>query len=69
MTNAAMAGGSNKMMMYLFPVMIFWLGKSMPAGLCMYWFIRSLFTVVQTVFLNNARKKALLRAKIEKELG
>lgn len=67
--NAAMAGGSNKMMMYLFPVMIFWLGKSMPAGLCMYWFIRSLFTVVQTVFLNNARKKALLRAKIEKELG
>ncbi len=59
--------GSMKMMQYFFPVMILWLGRSMPAGLTMYWFVRSAFTIVQTVFLNKARAKEQLRLEVEKE--
>ncbi len=59
--------GSMKMMQYFFPVMILWLGRSMPAGLTMYWFIRSAFTIVQTIFLNKSREKEMLRREVEKE--
>ena len=59
--------GSMKLMGYFFPVMILWLGRSMPAGLTMYWFVRSVFTIVQTVFLNKSREKELLRREVEKE--
>ncbi len=59
--------GAMKMMNYFFPVMILWLGRSMPAGLTMYWCVRSVFTIVQTIFLNKAREKELLRHEVEKE--
>jgi len=59
--------GSMKLMSYFFPVMILWLGRSMPAGLTMYWFVRSVFTIGQTIFLNKAREKELLRLEVEKE--
>ena len=58
---------SMKMMQYFFPVMILWLGRSMPAGLTMYWFVRTLFTIGQTFFLNKSREKELLRREVEKE--
>ena len=38
-----------KMMQYFFPIMIVWMGRSMPAGLTIYWFVGTLFMIVQTV--------------------
>lgn len=46
-----------KMMQYFFPVMIVWWGHSFPAGLTLYWFISTLFQLVQQFFTN--REKAV----------
>lgn len=51
-----------KMMKYVFPIMIVWMGRSFPAGLTMYWFMG---TVVQ-IFLNLRLKK--IRENMKKEL-
>ncbi len=53
-------GGANammKMMKYFFPVMIVWMGRSFPAGLTLYWFIGTLFMIVQTVGMKKWKKK------------
>ncbi|WP_026476760.1 YidC/Oxa1 family membrane protein insertase [Alkaliphilus transvaalensis] len=47
---------TQKMMMYFFPVMIFWWGRSFPAGLTLYWVVSNSFQVVQQLVL--ARPKA-----------
>jgi YidC/Oxa1 family membrane protein insertase len=53
-------GGANsmmKMMKYFFPVMIVWMGRTFPAGLTLYWFIGTLFQIVQTLGMNKWKKK------------
>lgn len=57
----------NKMMLYFFPVMLVWLGRSMPAGLCLYWVIRSLISIVQAAVLSKKRRHEALRAEVERE--
>ena len=47
-----------KVMRVFMPIFIFVIGRQMPAGLCVYWFIGNLFTVGQTWMLKNLRKKA-----------
>jgi YidC/Oxa1 family membrane protein insertase len=46
--NMGSANAMMKMMKYFFPVMIVWMGRSFPAGLSLYWFIGTLFMIVQT---------------------
>jgi len=67
MGGAGMGGGSDmsaqmapmmKVMRVFMPIFIFVIGRQMPAGLCVYWFIGNLFTVVQTWMLKRMRKKA-----------
>ena len=58
MTSGAMGSNqSMKMMKYMFPVMIVWMARSMPAGLSLYWFIGTVFQIGQQYFTNNAGKK------------
>ena len=45
--NAA-AMGSMKAMQYFMPIMIVWMGRTLPAGLCLYWVISYVFQIVQT---------------------
>jgi YidC/Oxa1 family membrane protein insertase len=50
-------------MLYLFPLMTILIGFSFPSGLVLYWFVFSLFTMIQQYFLNkgffiNGGKKA-----------
>ena len=45
--NAA-AMGSMKAMQYFMPIMIVWMGRTLPAGLCLYWVISYIFQIVQT---------------------
>lgn len=42
-----------KQMLYLFPLMTIVIGYSFPSGLVLYWFIFSLFTLVQQLILNR----------------
>ncbi len=52
-----------KAMQYVFPIMIFAMGRSFPAGLTLYWIIGNLFTIVQTMLLSRSRKNKKLKAE------
>jgi YidC/Oxa1 family membrane protein insertase len=44
---------SQKMMMYIFPVMILVISRSMPAGLVLYWFTNSLFSIGHNIIIKK----------------
>lgn len=49
----AQAMGSMNLMLYGMPIFSIWIAYSFPAGVGFYWAISSLFSLVQSVFLNN----------------
>ena len=51
------ANATMKAMQYFMPVMIVWIGRTLPAGLCMYWIMSYIFQIVQTKII-RMRKKA-----------
>lgn len=51
------ANATMKAMQYFMPVMIVWMGRTLPAGLCMYWIMSYIFQIVQTKVI-QMRKKA-----------
>jgi YidC/Oxa1 family membrane protein insertase len=53
--------GMQKMMLYFFPIMIMWWGRSFPAGLTLYWVVSNLFQTGQQLAIN--RPSALLPNK------
>lgn len=59
--------GANTMksMQYIFPVMIFLLGRSFPAGLALYWAVGNVFMIFQTLYFNKKRKQEKLRKEAE----
>ncbi len=60
MSNPAAAeqtGASNFMLYALSPLMSLWIGYAMPAGLCVYWIINSLLSMVQEVISGKLLKK------------
>lgn len=54
--NAA-ANGTMKAMQYFMPIMIVWMGRTLPAGLCLYWLMSYIFQIVQTKITQMIRKK------------
>ena len=46
-----------KMMKYVFPIMIVWMGRSFPAGLTIYWFFGQLIQILFNLHLNKVRKQ------------
>ncbi|ARE88104.1 YidC/Oxa1 family membrane protein insertase [Clostridium formicaceticum] len=44
---------TQSMMKYFMPVMIFWWGRSFPAGLTLYWGISNLFQMGQQLMINK----------------
>ena len=54
-------GGMNdimqKMMKYIFPIMIMWLAKSYPAGLALYWFMSQFLQIFFNISFILLRKK------------
>jgi YidC/Oxa1 family membrane protein insertase len=54
-----------KSMQYFFPVMIFLLGRSFPAGLALYWAVGNVFMIFQTLYFNKKRKQEKLRKTAE----
>jgi YidC/Oxa1 family membrane protein insertase len=50
------ANASMKVMQYFMPVMIVWMGRTLPAGLCMYWIMSYIFQIVQTKVIHMRKK-------------
>lgn len=61
-----MGGGMMKMMKYLFPIMIVWMGRSFPAGLAVYWALGQIMQIFFNMHLNSVRKKLKEEAKKKK---
>ncbi len=52
---------TQKMMMYIMPIFLFFIFKSMPAGLVLYWFTYNLLSIGQQYIIN--RKFATNKSK------
>ena len=46
-----------KVLMYIFPVMIFFMSKNFPSALPLYWIYSNMFTIVQNYFVYGMYKK------------
>lgn len=44
-------------MKYVFPIMIFWMGRSFPAGLALYWFVGTGVQILFNFYLNRLRAR------------
>lgn len=62
------AGSSMKAMKYFFPVMIFLMGRTFPAGLALYWTVGNVVTWVQNKILGKKKKKEKLKAEVKEEV-
>lgn len=54
--------GMMKMMKYVFPVMIVFMGRSFPAGLTIYWFLNTVIQIFFNLHFNRMKKKMLGQA-------
>lgn len=61
-----MASMMNKQMLYMMPVMTVLIGYKLPAGLTLYWFLSTLLTLLQQLFL--FRKKDENKNEIDKDV-
>lgn len=64
---AAQMGGMMKMMKYVFPIMIVWMGRSFPAGLAIYWALGQVMQIFFNLHLNSIRKKMKEDSKKKKK--
>jgi len=67
-TSASDTTGMMKGMKYFFPIMIFALGNSFPAGLALYWAVGNGLAILQSAYFNNKHKKEKLRKEAEEEV-
>ncbi len=51
------ANQSNKMMMWMMPLMSLWIGFTVPAALSIYWFIQGILGLVMDIFLTKHYRK------------
>lgn len=57
LTSGKSADQTQKIMTYFMPIMIFWWGKTFPAGLTLYWFVSNVFQTVQQLILRSPQKE------------
>ena len=62
------AADTTKVMKYFFPVMIFLMGRSFPAGLALYWTVGNVVTWVQNKILNKKNKKEKIKQEVKQEV-
>lgn len=60
--------GMTKSMKYFYPVLIFLIGRSFPAGLALYWAFGNVFTIVQNFIFNRKNRKERFRKEAEEEV-
>ena len=64
---AAQMNGMMKMMKYIFPIMIVWMGRSFPSGLAVYWALGQVMQIFFNLHLKSVRKKMKEEAKKKKK--
>lgn len=64
---AAQMNGMMKMMKYIFPIMIVWMGRSFPSGLAVYWALGQVMQIFFNLHLKTVRKKLKEEAKQKKK--
>ena len=64
---AAQQSSQMKSMMIMMPLMSLWIGYAMPAGLCVYWIINSLTSMVQEFISGKMLKKDYEKAAAARE--
>jgi YidC/Oxa1 family membrane protein insertase len=52
-----------KMMLYIYPVMVLFIGFNLPAALSLYWVYGTIFTIAQTYFTRSVPAKEEAKAK------
>ena len=57
MSQPGMGDIMQKMMKYVFPIMIMWLAKSYPAGLALYWFVSQFLQIFYNIRFDMLKKK------------
>lgn len=62
------AAGAMKAMKYFFPVMIFLMGRTFPAGLALYWTVGNVVTWLQGKILNKNTAKEKLKQEVKEEV-
>ena len=62
------SAGMMNSMKYFFPVMIFLMGRSFPAGLSLYWFVGTLVTIAQNFMLRGYKDKLKEQAEEKRAL-
>jgi YidC/Oxa1 family membrane protein insertase len=62
-----MANGQMKMMLYVLPIVFFFVLYNVPSGLLVYWIMSNILTMVQQLIINSflAKKKADMKSKEE----
>lgn len=63
---AAQMNGMTKMMKYIFPIMIVWMGRSFPAGLAVYWALGQIMQIFFNIHLKSVRNKMKEESKKKK---
>ena len=63
------AGMGMNNMKYFYPILIFLIGRSFPAGLALYWGVGNLLTMAQTYYFNIRKKKKDKEKEIEEEVN
>lgn len=64
---AAQMNQSMKMMQYIFPIMIIWMGRSFPAGLAIYWAIGQIMQIFFNIHMKSVRRKLAEQSKKKKK--
>lgn len=64
---AAQMNGMMKMMKYVFPVMIVFMGRSFPAGLAVYWALGQIMQIFFNLHLKSVREKMKEESKKKKK--
>jgi YidC/Oxa1 family membrane protein insertase len=57
-----------KIMMYIFPVLIFFISYQLPSALPLYWVYSNIFTIVQTYFLYREKPEVELEANVTQQV-
>lgn len=57
---AATTAQMSKSMVYIFPIITIWIGSTLPAGLTLYWFVTTLFSIGQQYLIITGNKPANL---------
>ncbi len=58
-----------KQMMYIFPIITVFIGRSLPAALALYWIVTTLFSIVQQVYVNKTIKNENNRHKFSPQIS